>query len=64
MYKRKTTDEFQIWTNYGYGWEHESTCSTRQEAKQERQAYLDNAHTLIGIEIKKKRVKIEESETV
>ena len=22
-YQRKTRDEWQMWSNYGYGWEHE-----------------------------------------
>lgn len=61
MYKRKTTDEYQIWTNYGYGIEHETTCSTWKEAKEEKKAYLENASGLLEIKIVKKRVKIEDA---
>lgn len=59
MYKRKTTDEYHILTNYGYGWEHETTELTWKEAKAQRKCYLENASGLQDIKIKKVRVKNE-----
>ena len=58
MYKRKTTDIYNIVTNYGYGWEIECSESTLKEAKQTKKAYLDNARELKGIRIEKRREKI------
>lgn len=57
MYKRKTTDEWQIWTNYGYGLEHETTEFSRKDAIEQKKCYLANASGLIDIKIIKKRVK-------
>lgn len=34
-YIRKTRDEYQIQTNYGYGWEVESRYETYQEARRD-----------------------------
>ena len=58
MYTRKTTDEYHIITNYGYGWEHELTEDTLKEAKVRVKEYLENAQGLCGIKIKKVRVKL------
>ena len=41
-YVRKTEDSFQLWTNYGYGWEHEVTEKTRKEARQQAKTYREN----------------------
>ena len=57
-YIRKTHDEYEIWTNYGYGWEVEVTESTYKEAKERCREYIENARELIDIRIKKRRVKI------
>lgn len=59
-YQRKTYDEWELWTNYGYGWECECCASTYKEAKEDYKAYRDNATRLIGIKIKKCRRKIKE----
>lgn len=40
MYERKTKDVFIIETNYGYGWEVESTYDTREEAKRDFPDYV------------------------
>lgn len=56
MYKRKTYDEYEIETNYGYGWEVELTESTMKEAEQRKREYVENAHDLIGIRIKHRRI--------
>ncbi|MBQ2347266.1 MAG: hypothetical protein II388_02700 [Clostridia bacterium] len=58
MYKRKTYDEYEIETNYGYGWEVELTESTMKEAKQRKREYMENARGLIGIRIKHRRIPI------
>lgn len=58
MYKRKTYDEYEIETNYGYGWEVELTESTMKEAKQRKREYMENARDLIGIRIKHRRIPI------
>ena len=56
-YIRKTKDEYQIWTNYGYGFDHELSEDTRLEAKKRVKEYIENAYQLIDIKIKKVRVK-------
>lgn len=56
-YIRKTYDEYNIVTNYGYGWEVECTEETLYEAKQRKKEYIENASGLIGIKIVKRRVK-------
>ena len=56
-YVRKTEDEYQVHTNYGYGWEHELSEETRSEALQRVKEYRQNAYQLQGIKILKKRVK-------
>lgn len=55
-YKRKTRDEWQLWTNYGYGWECEVAEETRSEIKQRYREYMENAYQLKGIKIKKCRI--------
>ena len=56
-YIRKTEDEYQIVTNYGYGWEVEVTEPTRAEARKTAKEYLENAQGLMGIKIVKKRIR-------
>lgn len=55
-YVRKTKDEYNIVTNYGYGWEIECTEETCKEAKQRLKEYRENTNAQVKIE--KKRVKI------
>lgn len=57
-YERKTRDEYEIVTNYGYGWEVELTEDTAEEARERKREYLDNAKGLVGIYIRKRRVRI------
>lgn len=59
-YKRKTTDEYQIFTNYGSGEEHELTEETLLEARARVKEYRANCRELITIRIVKKRVKNEQ----
>ena len=58
MYIRKTRDEYNIVTNYGYGWEVELTEYTFKEAKLRKKEYINNARGLIDIRIEHKRVKL------
>lgn len=58
-YVRKTYDEYNIVTNYGYGWEVECTEETMNEARQRKKEYLENARGLIGIKIVKHRARKE-----
>ena len=58
-YVRKTYDEYEIVTNYGYGWEVEVTEPTYKEAKQTYREYLENARGLLGIKIIHRRRRIE-----
>ena len=38
-YQRKTKIEYQLWSSYGYGWEHETTENTYQELKEQIKCY-------------------------
>ncbi len=58
-YIRKTHDEYDIVTNYGYGWEVECAEESINEARQRKKEYLENARGLIGIKIVRRRVKYE-----
>ena len=59
MYKRKTKDIYELWTNYGYGWECETRATTYAEAKQDYKAYRENTNA--QIKIKKRRERLEET---
>lgn len=41
-YKRKTKDEYQMHSNYGYGWECEVSEDTRKEIKIRLKEYREN----------------------
>lgn len=43
-YIRKTKDIYIITTNYGTGWEEESTAETYQEAKEQAKEYKATAY--------------------
>ena len=58
-YVRKTYDEYDIVTNYGYGWEVECTEESLSEARQRKREYIENAAGLIDIKIVKRRVRKE-----
>ena len=57
-YKRKTRDEWQLWINYGQGWEHEISEDTGAELKVRRQEYRDNCPEY-PTRVKVKRVRID-----
>ena len=58
-YVRKTTDEYEVLANYGYGHgiEFVTTELTMKEAKQRKKEYIENDKAAIDVIIKKKRVK-------
>ena len=56
-YIRKTVDEYQIFTNYGYGWEVENTEDNYTDAKRSLKEYREN--TKADVKLVKKRIKIE-----
>lgn len=41
-YKRKTQDEYQVWGNYGQGFEELTAESTRREANARIREYREN----------------------
>ena len=55
-YIRKTHDEYEIQSNYGYGWDCETTEETRQAAKETLKCYRENCPGT-PFRIVKKRVK-------
>jgi len=59
MYKRKTQDEYQIITDYGYGPEVELVEYSFKDAKIRVKEYERNAQGLRSIKIVKKQVKLE-----
>lgn len=60
-YKRKTIDRYDIETNYGYGWEVEDSCYTRQEAVADYREYAALTNHYGGaVRIKKRRERIEQ----
>ncbi len=58
-YQRKTKDRWDIMTNWGYGWECETSEYTYKEAKQRYLEYLENVGGRCDVYIKKRREKIE-----
>lgn len=42
-YIRKTKDEYQLYCNYGYGWEYILAEDTPQEAIQRKRESIENA---------------------
>lgn len=57
MYTRKTYDEYQIHTNYGYGWEIENTEETLKDAKRSLQEYRDNIQGQAKLVVKRIPIK-------
>ena len=56
MYKRKTTDEYTLQANYGYGFEDITTEETRIEINKRLKEYRENDQR--SYKIVKRRVKI------
>ena len=57
-YKRKTIDRWDIMTNYGYGWECECSEYTKQEARVNYRAYVENACGRFAVKLEKHRERI------
>lgn len=57
-YKRKTRDRWDIETNYGYGWEAETSEYTLKEAREQLKCYRDNSCGRFAVRLKKRREKI------
>lgn len=57
-YKRKTCDEFHLLVDYGQGFEHETTESTRKEIRARLKEYRENCPEY-PVVWRKRRVKIE-----
>lgn len=57
MYQRKTTDEYIVQGNYGYGWDDLTTEVSMKGAKAMRRTYDENeksvAHRIIKRRVKK-----------
>ncbi len=56
-YTRKTTDEYDVLADYGYGYEVVTTEETLNEAKQRAREYRENDTYAHDIKIRKRRVK-------
>lgn len=54
-YVRKTVDVWDVETNYGYGWECETTEDTRKEAAEMAQCYRENSYGRYIVRIRKRR---------
>ncbi len=56
-YKRKTRDEWQMWSNYGYGWEHELSEDSWREMREQLKCYRANCPNA-SFKAKKVRVRL------
>lgn len=59
-YVRKTRDEFEIQSNYGYGWDVECTEETMRQARLQARRYRENISA--PVRIVKRRVSLTETE--
>ena len=41
-YQRKTKDTWELWLNYGYGWEYTTGEDSRREIKERCKEYREN----------------------
>lgn len=57
MYKRKTKDIYIIMTNYGYGWEEESSADSLKEAMEQAKEYrMTSCAPAVRIIAKRERI--------
>jgi hypothetical protein len=56
-YKRKTRDEWEMWSNYGYGWECELVEDSYAEACARIREYRENAPQG-SYKLRKRRVRL------
>lgn len=55
--QRKTRDEFQVWGNYGYGWDEECAEATRKEGRERLKEYRANGGGVY--QLRKRRLKVQ-----
>lgn len=55
-YVRKTVDVWRVYVNYGQGWEHEHTDTSREDMKVNRRAYRENCPYPIRIRKGRERI--------
>lgn len=53
-YVRKTVDTWELWTNYGQGWEHEVTELSWKEMREQKRTYRENCPGVV-LRVKKRR---------
>lgn len=56
-YVRKTRDEWEVQSNYGYGWDLETTEDSLQGAREQLKTYRENINA--PVRIVKRRVRIQ-----
>lgn len=61
-YVRKTRDEWDIQTDYGFGWATECTEVTAKAAKEQYRCYLENVGGICAVRKVKRRVRIDQKE--
>lgn len=54
-YQRKTKDQWDIMTNWGYGWECENSEYTRTDAKRSLKEYRENLAGRADVRMEKHR---------
>ena len=54
-YQRKTGDQWDIMTNWGYGWECENSEYTREDARRSLKEYRENYAGRASIRMEKHR---------
>lgn len=59
-YVRKTRDVWNIETNFGYGWEYETSEDNYQAAREQLRCYQRNSFGKFRVRMVRKREKIEE----
>lgn len=58
-YVRKTVDTWELWTNYGQGWGHETTELSWREMREQKRAYRENCPG-VRLMVKKRRERKEQ----
>ena len=59
MSARKTRDEWQVWGNYGYGWDCENTENTRADGLRSLREYRENGGG--SYELRKRRIRLDDT---
>lgn len=56
---RKTVDTWELWTNYGQGWEHETTELSWKAMREQKRTYRENC-PWVRLMVKKRRERKEQ----